>query len=185
MCRCYLLYHCSHSLSLIAILCHSLSLVVTLCHPLYHSLSLAVPLAVTRCTTRCHSLSFDVARCHSFYHSLSLVVALCHPLYHSLSLVVPLAVTRCPSLSLVVTRCTTRLSFYKRSLVPASFSYFLELFSSCERKISFNLKETQFIKNTTFGLWEKMKVQPKKRFVKYQWTQVPLSSLNYFANFST
>ena len=37
---------------------------------------------------------------------------------HSLSLVVPLVltccVTRCHSLSLVVTRCTTRLSFYKR-----------------------------------------------------------------------
>ena len=75
----------------------------------WHSLSLAVPLVVTRCTTRCTSL----------YHSLSLVVIRCHSLYHSLSLVVPLAVTCCHSLSLVVpfvvTRCTTRLSFYKRS----------------------------------------------------------------------
>ena len=143
--------------------CHSLPFVVTLCH--------SFSLFVTCCTTCCHSLSLVAIRCHSLYHSLSFVL--------------PLVVTRCHSLSLVVTRCTTRLSFYKRSLVPASFSYFLELFSSCERKISFNLKETQFIKNTAFGLWEKMKVQPKKRFVKYQWTQVPLSSLNYFANFST
>ena len=69
-------------------------------------------LDVIRCTTRCHSL----------YHLLSLVVLLvvtfCHSLYHSLSFVV----TRCHSLSLVVslvslvvTWCTTRLSFYKRS----------------------------------------------------------------------
>ena len=150
-------------LSLAVTHCHSLSLFVT--H--FHSLSLVVPLVVTRC----HSLPFVVTRCTTRCHSLSFVL--------------PLVVTLCHSLSLVVTRCTTRLSFYKRSLVPASFSYFLELFSSCERKISFNLKETQFIKNTAFGLWEKMKVQPKKRFVKYQWTQVPLSSLNYFANFST
>ena len=59
-----------------------------------------------------HSLSLVVIRCHSLYHSLSLVVIRCHSLYHSLSFVV----TRCHSLSLVVIRCTTRLSFYKRSL---------------------------------------------------------------------
>ena len=72
----HLLYHCCHSLSLIAICCHSLyhsSLVVICCHLLYH--------------------------CHSLYHSLSLVNIRCH------------------SLSLVVTGCTTRLSFYKRSIV--------------------------------------------------------------------
>ena len=147
----------------------------------------AVPLLslASLIASRCHSFSLFVTCCTTCCHSLSLVAIRCHSLYHSLSFVLPLVVTRCHSLSLVVTRCTTRLSFYKRSLVPASFSCFLELFSSCERKISFNLKETQFIKNTAFGLWEKMKVQPKKRFVKYQWTQVPLSSLNYFANFST
>ena len=44
-------------------------------------------------------------------HSLSLVVIRCHLVYHSLSFVV----TRCYSLSLVVTRCITRLSFDKRS----------------------------------------------------------------------
>ena len=80
-------------LSLAVTHCHSLSLFVT--H--FHSLSLAVPLFVTRC----HSLSLVVP----------LVVTRCHSLYHSLSL----AVIRCHSLSLVVTRCTTRLSFYKRS----------------------------------------------------------------------
>ena len=95
--------------------CHSLSLFFT--H--FRSLSLVVPLFVTRC----HSLSFEslvaplvVIRCHSLYNSLSLVVIRCHSLYHSLPLFVPLVVTRCHSLSLVVTRCTTRLSFYKRSV---------------------------------------------------------------------
>ena len=37
-------------------------------------------------------------RCHLFYHSLSFAVTCCH------------------SLSLVVTRCVTRLPFYKRSI---------------------------------------------------------------------
>ena len=95
----------SHSYSFVlwitVICCYSLSfllLVVIRCH----SLSLAIPLAVTRCIIRCHLL------------------------YHSIPLVVPLLVTRCNtrchSLSLVVTRCTTRLSFYKRSLF---YNFFL------------------------------------------------------------
>ena len=67
LCRFHSLYHCSHSLSLIAISCHSLSLVVIRCHSL--------SFVVTRCNTRCHSL----------YHSLSNVVIRSH----SLSLVVP------------------------------------------------------------------------------------------------
>ena len=70
--RFHSMYHCCHSLSLIAIYCHSMSLVVwlvvTLCHSLYHSLSLVV------------------ICCHSLYYSLSLVVIRCH----SLSLDVPL-----------------------------------------------------------------------------------------------
>ena len=45
-------------------------LVVIRCH--CQSLSLVVPLIVTRCTTGCHSLSFAVPlvaiRCHSMYH---------------------------------------------------------------------------------------------------------------------
>ena len=85
--RLHSLYHCCHSLSLIAICCHLLSLVVSLAVTLCHSLSFVV----TRCTTRCHSLSFVVTRCTTRCHSLSLVVPL------------------------VVTRCTTRLSFYQRS----------------------------------------------------------------------
>ena len=79
---------CCHSLSFVVTRCHSFSLVVILSYSLYHSLSLVA----IRCTTCCHSL----------YHSLSFNVTLCH----SLSIVVPLAVTR----------CTTRLTFYKRSL---------------------------------------------------------------------
>ena len=85
--------------------CHSLSLVVICCH----SLSFVV--------TRCHLLSLVVIPCHS----LSFVVTRCLLLYHLLSLVAPLVVIRCHSLyhssSLVVTRCITRLSFYKRSFL--------------------------------------------------------------------
>ena len=102
---------------------HSLLFVVTCCHSLYHSLLLFVTLCTTCChslpfaVTRCHSLSLVaplfVTRCHLLYQSLSLVVIRCHSLYHSLLFVV----TRCHSLSLVVSRCTTRLSFYKRSLL--------------------------------------------------------------------
>ena len=54
-----------------------------------------LPFVTTRSMTRFHSLY------HSL-HSLSLVVTRCHSLYHSLSF--------------VVNRCTTRLSFYKRSI---------------------------------------------------------------------
>ena len=70
--------------------CYSLSHFVT--H--FHSLSLVVPLVVTRC----NSLSLLVIRCHSLYHSLSLVVIRCHSLYYSLSLVF----IRCHSSSLHV-----------------------------------------------------------------------------------
>ena len=88
----YVLSFFSFVLSLTVILCHSLSFFVT----------------------RCHSFSLAVIRCHLLYHSLSLFVPLvvicCHLLYHSLSFVA----THHQSLSLVVTRCTTRLSFCKR-----------------------------------------------------------------------
>ena len=73
------------------------------------SFSFVVPLVVICCRhsllfviIHCHSLSFVVTHCNS----LSFVITRCH----SLSLVVPYI-----SLSVVVTRCTTRLSFYKRS----------------------------------------------------------------------
>ena len=140
LCRFHSLYHCCHSLSLIAICCHSLSLVVSLVVTLslvvplvvtrYHSLSLVVPLVVTRChllslvvplvVTCCHSLSFVVTCWTTCCHSLSLVVPLIVTRCHSLSLVVPLVVNRCHSFSFVVTRCTTRQPFLKVSYV----SYF-------------------------------------------------------------
>ena len=73
LCRFHWLYHCCHSLSLIAICCHSLPLVlllvVTLYHLLHHSLSLVV--------TRCHSLSLVVLLVVTCCHSLSLVVTRC------------------------------------------------------------------------------------------------------------
>ena len=84
---------------------HSLSFAVTHCHFLLlvircHSLSLTVPLVVTRWITRSHSL----------YHSMSLVVTLSHSLYHLLSL--SFVVTRCQSMSFDV----PLVCFYKRSL---------------------------------------------------------------------
>ena len=79
MCRFHSLYHCCHSLSLIAICCHSLSfvvsLVIALCHSLYHSLSFVNTRCTTRCTTRCHSLSLVVIRCPSLPLYVPLV---CH-----------------------------------------------------------------------------------------------------------
>ena len=82
-------------------LCHSLSFVVTRCTTCCHSLSLVV----IRCTTRCHSLSLVITRCTTRCQALSLVVIRCTARCHSLS-----------------TRCTTRLSFYKRC-IQQSFSY--------------------------------------------------------------
>ena len=82
---------------------HSLSFVAICCSSCCHSLSLVVSLFIT-CY---HSLSLVIIR----YHSLSLVVT--H--YQLLSLAVPLVVTNSHLLSLNVIRCTTCLSFYKRS----------------------------------------------------------------------
>ena len=84
-------------LSLVVTHCYLLSLVVTCCITCCHSLLLIVPFIVPRC------------------HLLSLLSIRYHSLFCSLSLVVPLVVTRCHSLSFVVTRCTTRLYFYKWS----------------------------------------------------------------------
>ena len=85
----------------------------------YHSLSL------------CHSLSLVVICFHSLYHLLSLVVPLlvtrCHSLYHPLSFVETRYKTRCHSISLVVTRCTNRLSYYKQSVI---FCEYCEIFKN-------------------------------------------------------
>ena len=61
--------------------CHSLSLIVIHCH----SLSLVVPLVVTRCIT---SLSFY--KQSAFHYSLSFVVTHCTTCCHSLSVIVSL-----------------------------------------------------------------------------------------------
>ena len=106
----YFAYFHSHSfvLSLAVIRCYSLSFFVTRCHLL--------SFVITCCTTSCHSLwlivSLVVIHCTTQCHSLSLIVIRCH----SLSFVVPLVVIRCDSLSFDVNWCTTRMSFYKRSL---------------------------------------------------------------------
>ena len=81
---------CSHSYSFV------LSLSVIHCHLLSFFLVVVI---------HCHYLSFVVTGC----------TTCCHWLHHSLSLVFIRCTTRCHSLPLFVT-CTTRLSFYKRSV---------------------------------------------------------------------
>ena len=96
----YLTYPHSYSfiLSLTVICCHSLSFFVTHCDSL--------SFVVTCYTTRCRSLN----------HSLSFVVPLDVIPCHSLSFFIPIVVIRCHLLPFDVTRCTTGLSFHKRSL---------------------------------------------------------------------
>ena len=65
----------------------------------------------------CHLLSFAVTPCHSlsfFAKCCPCCTARCHLLYYSLSL--------------IVTRVTTRLSFYKWS--PLTFKHWIEIFIS-------------------------------------------------------
>ena len=62
--------------------------------------------------------SFIATCCHSLHHSchlLTFVVTLVFIRFRSLSFVVIYYTIRCNSLSLLVTRCITRLSFYKKS----------------------------------------------------------------------
>ena len=101
-----------------------LSHVVTSCITCCHSLSLVAPLVVIRC----YLLSYVVTRCttccHSLYHSLSLLVIRFHFMYHSLSQIVITSHSLYHSLPFVVTRCTTLLSFYKRSTETVKRSCF-------------------------------------------------------------
>ena len=71
-------------------------------HLLCHSFSFVVSLV----DIRCHSMLLVVVYCQSC-HSLSPVFTRCHSFYQSLSF--------------VVTRCTTRLSFCARSKLPVLF----------------------------------------------------------------
>ena len=96
----------------------------------FHSYSSVLSLAFIRCqslsffVTCCQSLSLVVISCHLLYHSLLLVVTRCHSLYHSSSIPchsLPIVVTPLP---FVVTRCTTRLSFYKQSIDFDWFKFF-------------------------------------------------------------
>ena len=86
-------------------------------------------------TTHCHSLSLivplAVTRCHSLYHLLSFTVTC----FHSLSRIVPA----------VVTWCITRLSFYKHyifskidlTIIGLSFFFVLGFPILCDRSKSF------------------------------------------------
>ena len=60
---------------------------ITRWYSFYHSLSLVIPLVVTRYSTCCHSLLLVVTRCSTRCHSSSLVVTRCGTRCHSLSLV--------------------------------------------------------------------------------------------------
>ena len=109
--------------------------------------SLVVPL-LSLAVTHCYLLSLVVIRCiiryHLLHHSLSFVVILCHSLYHSLSFFITCCTTRCHSLSpvvpLVVTRSTTRLSFYKRSYRSVTFIF------QCQWNFENGVSEVMFSK---------------------------------------
>ena len=98
----------------------------------------------------------------TLFHSLSFVVPLvvicCH-----LSLVVPLVVTRCHWLSLVVTLCTTLLSFYKRS----KLNVFLIRFLSClyTTRIWLNLITLKAFRSSCSQMFYKIGVL--KNFAKF------------------
>ena len=131
--------------------CQSLSFAVPYCH----LLSLVVPLFVIRC----HSLSFAVTRCHSLYHSLPFVVTRCY----SLSLAV----------RLVVTRCTSRLSFYRRCVSNRPCLYTL-LISSFFIYLSVRLR-------TMWNIKDKLLQQQKavKKDLNYP-LAVPISNNGLF-----
>ena len=68
------------------------------------------------CTTCCRSLSLIVICCFFLSFAVSFSTTRCHSLYctaryRSFSLDAPLVITHCHSLSLVFSRCITRLSF--------------------------------------------------------------------------
>ena len=75
------------------------------CFTLHFQKSIAEYIVVLHCIIvafwNIKSFAFAFIRCTTRSHSLPLVAIHCHSLYHLLSL--------------VVTRCTTRISFYKRS----------------------------------------------------------------------
>ena len=71
-----------------------------------------------------HLLSLAVTHCHLFPLVVTHCTTSCHSLYHSLSSIVT-----------HVIRCTTRLSFYKRSF--GGCSHLKKLFSFWERKSKF------------------------------------------------
>ena len=133
LCRFHLLYHCCHSLSLIAICCHSLSLVVlltvTLCYLLYHSLSLVV------------------IPCHLLYYSLSLVVIRCH----SLSFVVTRCTTHCHSLSFVV----TQFLYPQLSIADRMKTYWgaTNILKDTHREKAPSNESPALTKSTNMGIW--------------------------------
>ena len=110
-----------------------------------HSLSLVVPLVVTRCHSLYYSLSLVVIGCHALYYSLSLVAICCHSLYHLLSV--------------IVTRCTIRLSFYKRSAAGCNFYFclvnfafdFRSVFASCKLDYTNSLSYTILLQRMIFS----------------------------------
>ena len=64
-------------------------------------------------------------------------------------------------------------------------NFFLFLFYKKEILLTKIKGNAQFFQNATFGLWEKMKAQLQKCFVKCQPTLMRLSPLCYFANLFT
>ena len=133
-------------MSLVVICCHSLSLVVTCCTTRYHLLYYSLSLVVIHCATRCDFLSLGVIRCTNRCHSLSLVVPL------------------------VASWCTTRLSFYKRSLFWISTE--LVLFFNLDIKNGYYKKYSLFV----WTSFSKFPLAGKKHEIKengFHWMENP------------
>ena len=103
-----------------------------------HSISFIVPLVGigrTTCCFRFHLLLLVAIH----YHLLSHFATSCYSLYHSLSFVVTCC-TCCYWLSLLVTRCTIHLTFYKRSSIRVYF-IFKDVWSSLLKNVLGSLRE--------------------------------------------
>ena len=135
--------------------------------------SLVLPLAVTRCHlfsfvgTRCHSLSLADIRCTThcdFCHSLLFVVTRC--------------TTCCHSFLLLVIRCITGLTFYRRFIQSIKFAttYSLKIdlhkLQKCKRKFIVLAKPLeQFVIGGT--VWQKC------RSITFKFTKQLLTEVSH------
>ena len=126
LCCFHWMYHCCHSLSLIAICFYSLSLFVTCCTTRCHSLSLVVSLVVTPC----NSLLLVAIR----YHLLSLNVPLCQ----CTTINQLLRYTNIKESCFIVAKIVERLN-YQEGLMASKQSFYVWIDFKTKREISLRM----------------------------------------------